>query len=116
MFANEETLIKDVDFKLWKKQFETDVGRSATVIMKTQYGVKLVNISILDRMTGFGHRDVETGFRDVDNAFWLASGEFDIRWFPDLTVKDAIAKIKHESNNCRGGYTRKSFPVRKLNG
>jgi hypothetical protein len=35
------------------------------------------SITVLDRMTGFGFRDKETGFRSADGEFWLASGEYD---------------------------------------
>ena len=60
--------------------------------------------SVLDRMTGWGGgiRDTETGFRDRDNNFWLVSGMFDIRDYADLSIKDAITKIKDSANTCRG--------------
>lgn len=42
--------------------------------------------TILDRMTGYGYRDIETGFREWNSPhrfmhcdFWLASNGFDIR-------------------------------------
>ena len=60
------------------------------------------SITILDRMTGFGWRDVETGFRDPYGRFWLASGNFSIRAYPELTVKEAIQKIKENANTCIG--------------
>jgi len=55
-------------------------------------------------MTGWGGgiRDTETGFRDRDNNFWLVSGMFDIRDYADLSIKDAITKIKDSANTCRG--------------
>jgi hypothetical protein len=61
-------------------------------------------ITILDRLTGWGcgQRDTETGYRDQDNKFWLASGQFDIRSFPDLTIPEAINKIKDNANTCVG--------------
>ena len=61
-------------------------------------------ITVLDRLTGYSGyvRDVETGFRDKDNRFWLASGNLDIRNFGDLTIKDAIDKIKRNANTCTG--------------
>lgn len=37
------------------------------------------SITILDRRTGFGWRDIESGFRDKDGKFWLASGNYDVR-------------------------------------
>lgn len=60
------------------------------------------SFTVLDRMTGFGYRDVETGFRDPDGRFWLAAGNFSIRMFPDLTVEEAITKIKENANVCQG--------------
>ena len=66
-----------------------------------QYGLS-ERITILDRMTGFGWRDIETGYKDIDGKFWLASGNFDIREYPELTIKEAIAFIKKNANNCKG--------------
>jgi len=61
-------------------------------------------ITVLDRLTGYSGyvRDVETGFRDKDNRFWLASGDFDIRKFGDITIREAIDKIKKNANTCTG--------------
>ena len=61
--------------------------------------------SVLDRMTGWGgggFRDTETGFRDCSGKFWLASGMFDIRTYPDLTIDAAIVLVKSNSNICIG--------------
>lgn len=61
-------------------------------------------ITVLNRMTGFGcgQRDIETGLKDYRldpaNDFWLASGMFDIRQFGDLTIEQAIEKIKENAN------------------
>jgi len=62
-------------------------------------------ITVLDRLTGFGDgniRDIETGLKDYriksDDNFWLASGNFNIRNFNNLTVEDAIKKIKENAN------------------
>jgi hypothetical protein len=61
------------------------------------------SITVLDRMTGFSFgRDIETGFRDPYGKFWLASGNFDIRTFEDITVREAIEKIKENANTCQG--------------
>ena len=64
----------------------------------------LGSITVLDRMTGYigGVRDVETGFRDPDGKFWLASGNFDIRREGCITVGEAIECIKRNANNMRG--------------
>ena len=58
------------------------------------------NITILDRMTGFGWRDIETGFRDPDGYFWLASGGCDVLNAGLSTVGDAIDWIKKNANTC----------------
>jgi hypothetical protein len=62
----------------------------------------LGSITVLDRLTGFGWRDIETGFRSTDNKFWLASGNYDIRKDGCKTIADAIEKIKHKANTCKG--------------
>lgn len=63
----------------------------------------LGSITVLDRMTGFGWRDVETGFRDQLGNFWLASGRFDIRDFECKTIGCAISLIKENANTCIPG-------------
>ena len=61
------------------------------------------SITVLDRMTGFSFgRDTETGFRDVDGKFWLASGMFDIRDYLPMSFGDAVELIKSNANNCNG--------------
>lgn len=61
-------------------------------------------ITVVDRMTGYGNgqRDTETGLLDYrlpkDRNFWLASCMFDIRDYPDLTIEEAIKKIKECAN------------------
>jgi hypothetical protein len=58
--------------------------------------------TVLDRLTGFGHRDIETGFKDLENKFWLASGQKDIRDLPDFTITQAVDWVKRNANNCIG--------------
>lgn len=61
------------------------------------------SITVLDRMTGFSFgRDVETGFRDCDGKFWLASGGVDVTKSGCTTIGDAIQWIKDRANNCIG--------------
>ena len=59
-------------------------------------------ITVLDRMTGFGYRDIETGYKDKDCLFWLASGNFDIREYPKYSIEEAIELIKVNANICKG--------------
>lgn len=63
----------------------------------------LGSITVLDRMTGFSFgRDTETGFRDANGKFWLASGMFNIIDHLPMSVGDAIKLIKDNANNCVG--------------
>lgn len=59
-------------------------------------------ITVLDRMTGFGYRDIETGYRDPAGKFWLASGRNDIRDHENFTIEEAIDWIKLNANSCIG--------------
>lgn len=60
------------------------------------------SLTVLDRLTGFGWRDTETGFCDPDGNFWLASGGYDVRSSDCDTVGDAIQWVKDRANNCKG--------------
>lgn len=62
----------------------------------------LGSITVLDRLTGFGWRDVETGYRDKDGKFWLASGGYDVRDAGDMTVVEAVEWVKERANACVG--------------
>jgi hypothetical protein len=55
--------------------------------------------TVLDRLTGWGggRRDIETGFTDLKESFWLASGMFDIRTYPDLSIESAAELVKEYS-------------------
>lgn len=59
-------------------------------------------LTVVDRMTGYGYRDVETGYCDLEGKFWLASGNQDVREHPDLTALEAISWVKEHANNCKG--------------
>jgi hypothetical protein len=92
--AQTEMKIKDLVFK--------EISMSSPDNSQFAHHGKFGSITVLDRMTGFGWRDIETGFRDPVGNFWLASGGFCIRDFPELTVSEAIAKIKENANTCKG--------------
>ena len=62
----------------------------------------LGSITILDRMTGFGYRDIETGYRSPEGKFWLASGMCDVRCSGSETFGEAINWIMANANNCVG--------------
>lgn len=62
----------------------------------------LGSLTVLDRMTGFigGIRDTESGFRDKEGNFWLASGMYDVRESKANTIGEAIDWIKSKANTC----------------
>ena len=96
--VNQEDLIFEVNFHKVDLSLKSDDFQVA-------FHCSLGSITILDRMTGYGSglRDVETGFRDVDGNFWLASGMFDIRKHLPMKFSEAVALIKKNANNCFGG-------------
>ncbi len=61
------------------------------------------SLTIVDRMTGFGYRDIETGYRespDKGSKFWLASGDYDVRDSGCQTIGEAIDWVKERANSC----------------
>ena len=90
-------LVKELDWKEEKRCGGEDVIFTA----HTEIG----RFTVLDRLTGWGEghsRDTETGFKDKDGKFWLASGMVDIRKFTELTIQEAVDFIKKEANTCEG--------------
>lgn len=62
-------------------------------------------VSVLDRMTGFGYRDTETGLLCLGTGrFWLASGHFDIRnHLHEVSSEDELVElIQRNANTCLG--------------
>jgi len=90
-------LVKDLQF------IETPMCNGEDTLY-TSHVENVGRITVLHRMTGYYdcYFDTETGFRDMDNKFWLASGNFDIRSYSELTLEEAIAKIKQNANTCIG--------------
>lgn len=62
----------------------------------------LGSLTVLNRMTGFGWRDVETGYRDTNGEFWLASGNQDVTMSGVKTIGEAIKWVKERANTCIG--------------
>lgn len=90
-------LVKELD---WKKESRMD-GEDIIFTVHTDFG----RFTVLDRLTGWGdvcRRDTETGFKNKEGRFWLASGMFDIRHFPKLTIAEAADLVKKEANICMG--------------
>jgi hypothetical protein len=64
------------------------------------FHTNLGSLTVVDRMTGFGWRDIESGYRDPDGEFWLASGDFDVMGSGCKTVGEAIKWVKDRANTC----------------
>ena len=73
-------------------QFETD----KSFALHTNLG----SLTVVDRMTGFGWRDVESGYRAPNGDFWLASGNNDVRYSNAKTIGEAIRWVKNRANTC----------------
>ena len=84
--------IKDIRFKIIAS---SDLLYRASI---KSFGI----ISVLNKKTIYdnGLRDVETGYADSEGGFWLASGMFDIREYPELSIPEAIELIKKNANTC----------------
>lgn len=89
-----EIKISDIEWETWSV-YETN-------ILIGTYLPEGGQITVLDISTSYngGVRDFETGYRDENDNFWLASGKFDIREFQDITILQAIKKIKENANTC----------------
>jgi len=88
--------------------YDVDMSYSDSNDTQKAFHSNLGTITVLDHLTGFGFgiRDIETGFRDLNGEFWLVSGDFDIINIAPKTVGEAIKIIKKNANNCVG----KEFP------
>jgi hypothetical protein len=55
-------------------------------------------------MTGFSFgRDTETAFISIDRAtFWLRTGWFDVRDYPDLSIDEAVVLLKSDASDFCG--------------
>ncbi len=90
---------KNVELKSeFHKELFHQVEMQDTEAMQFALHTNLGSITVLDRMTGFGWRDIETGFRDKDGLFWLASGNIDVRYAGVETIGEAIEFIKKNAN------------------
>jgi hypothetical protein len=76
----------EIGDQLWA--FHSDLGR----------------LTVLDRLTVFGQRDIESGWWEESSPprFWLASGMKDVRNCGATTLGEAIAWVKKHANNCIG--------------
>lgn len=95
--AQLSSLVKDAK---WTEQTVEDTNTLFTLFLEDGG-----RITVLDRETGFGFgtRDTETGYKDSDGKFWLASGMCDVRRYcADMTVAEAVEWVKRNANTCVG--------------
>ena len=80
---------------------EVDMSWSDTDTQKAFHS-NLGSLTILNRMTGysFGIRDTETGYRNVNGEFWLASCNCDVLESGVKTIGEAIEWVKERANTC----------------
>lgn len=102
--VDEHSLITEKNFHKVKMPDMRREEKERDPEIQFAFHCSLGSITVLDRMKGygFGIRDIETGFRDVDGKFWLASGMFDVRDHMPMKFSDAVAMIKKNANNCIG--------------
>lgn len=62
----------------------------------------LGSLTVIDKNRGYGNHDMETGYRDPEGKFWLASVGQDVRLSGVATVGDAIEWVKARANTCVG--------------
>jgi len=95
--AELSTILDINDF--YKIDYE-DITDNIQIALHTNLG----SITVLDRLTGYiGYiRDVESGYRDNDGNFWLASGNKDVLRSGCKTLGEAIEWIKENANTCKG--------------
>ena len=96
--VEEDTPFKDLEFHRLKHSCADHEEPDVEFVLHTNLG----SLTVLDRMTGFGHRDTETGYRDPEGKFWLASGMYDVRNSESKTVQEAIDWVKENANTCVG--------------
>ena len=90
-----------LDSPFSKEMFEgVDMGWTGDkqIALHTNLG----SLTVLDRLTGYGWRDVETGYRDSNGEFWLASGNQDVTMSTVKTIGEAIKWVKERANTCIG--------------
>lgn len=87
-----KTHFDDMEFHEIPKRTETDKQWA----LHTNLG----SLTVLDRMTGYGNgiRDTETGYRDPNGKFWLASYMNDVRESGATTMQEAIDWVKERAN------------------
>lgn len=90
-----DTPFDELDFHEVDMSFTED---DTQVALHTNLG----SLTVLDRMTGYGYgiRDIESGFRDSNGDFWLASCGVDVRCSGAKTIGEAIEYVKKYANTC----------------
>ena len=88
------TRFDQFEFHMVEDGYDDDIQ----MVLHTNLG----SLTVVDRMTGFGWRDIETGYRSKDGKFWLASGGCDVMDSDCETIQDAIDWVKERANTCLG--------------
>ena len=96
--VKEDTHFKDLEFHEITHTCAEHDEPDVEFVLHTNLG----SLTVLNRMTGFGCRDTETGYRDPDGTFWLASGGYDVRVDSLGTIEEAIGWVKDHANTCVG--------------
>ena len=83
-----------------------DIGDFHSVPEVGEYRLhtNLGSLTVLHRKTGYGEDwwDTETGYRDANGKFWLASGGYDVRDSGAKTMQEMIDWVKVRANTCMG--------------
>lgn len=106
------TLETTFDPELFHKIEGSDDDDNVQYALHTDIG----SLTVLDRMTGFGWRDTETGFRDMDGKFWLASGGVDVTRSGAKTLGEAIEFVKRNANTCNPDSEKLSWKTCQTHG
>ena len=95
--VNENTPLRVLEFHEVPDQIDADKQWA----LHTNLG----SLTVLNRMTGFGWRDTESGFRDEKGNFWLASTGYNVMEefsLMSLSIGEAIKWVKENANTCVG--------------
>lgn len=91
--VDESTEMTELVFHLVKEDFPDN--NTIQYALHTNIG----SLTVVDRLTGFLWRDIETGFRDPSGMFWLAQGNVDVRESGVTTLGEAIDYVKSKSSS-----------------
>lgn len=100
--VTEDTVFSSLEFHMVMSYISSFSRPSFDNDIQFALHTNLGSLTVLNRLTGFGWRDTETGYRSKDGKFWLASGGYDVRDSEVDTIGEAIEWVKERANNCKG--------------